>query len=392
MKLEGIKVLDLSMYLPGPHLTMMMADHGAEVIRIEAPDGEPTRALGASQNGMTVWFRNTHRNKQSVVLDLKQRAAVEAFMRLVDESDVVIEAFRPGVVDRLGIGARAVRARNPRVVYCSISAFGQTGPMARRPSHDLSIAAESGVVGLNRGNDGEPGILGLPAVDMAGSMMALSGILMALLRREKTGVGDTLDISMQDSLVSWMVNNISPVFAEGRELDTTTERTLGGTAFYRVYRCADGRSLTLGGSEMKFVGNLLTALGRPDLIDLAKLPPGRGQDPLRDYLTETFATRTLAEWERFLADIDLCWAPVKGVVEAMASEHLKAREMRLEFPDGQTHLGMPIKFADEPGRVVPKAPALGEHTRSALAAAGYRDDELDALVAAGAVRVSPASR
>ena len=141
MKLEGVKVLDLSMFLPGPHLTMMMADHGAEVIRIEPPAGEPTRALGSSQNGMTVWFRNTHRSKQSVVLDLKQPAAVAAFMRLAATADVVVEAFRPGVVDRLGIGPKAVRAVNPRVVYCSISAFGQTGPLAQRP-RTLSIAAD----------------------------------------------------------------------------------------------------------------------------------------------------------------------------------------------------------------------------------------------------------
>jgi crotonobetainyl-CoA:carnitine CoA-transferase CaiB-like acyl-CoA transferase len=359
MKLEGIKVLDLSMFLPGPHLTMMMADHGAEVIRIEPPAGEPTRSLGASQNGMTVWFRNTHRNKQSVVLDLKQPAAVEAFMRLAATADVVVEAFRPGVVDRLGIGPKAVRAVNPRVVYCSISAFGQTGPLAQRPAHDLSIAAESGIVSLNRGRDGEPGILGMPAVDMASSLMALSGILMALLRREKTGEGDTLDISMQDSIVSWTINNVSPVFAEGRELDTTTERTLGGTAFYNVYRCADGRSITLGGSELKFCENVLNALGRPDLLALCKLPPGRGQDPVREFLAATFLTRPLAEWERFFAEIDCCWAPVKGLAEAMRSEHLKARAMRVEFADGQTHLGIPLKFADEPGAIRPVAPALG---------------------------------
>jgi crotonobetainyl-CoA:carnitine CoA-transferase CaiB-like acyl-CoA transferase len=386
MKLEGIKVLDLSMYLPGPHLTMMMADHGADVIRVEAPGGEPTRALGASQNGMTVWFRNTHRNKRSVVLDLKQPAAVEAFLRLADEADVVIEAFRPGVVDRLGIGAKTVRERNPRAVYCSISAFGQTGPMAQRPAHDLSVAAESGITGLTRGHDGEPTIMGLAAVDMAASLMALSGILMALLRREKTGAGDTLDISMQDSVVSWMVNNISPVFAQGQELDTSTQRSLGGAAFYRVYRCADGRSLTLGGSELKFAESLLNALGRPDLIALAKLPPGRGQDPLRDFLAATFASRSLSEWEDFLATVDLCWAPVKSVVEAMASEHLLARQMRVEFADGQTHLGIPIKFAHEPGMIQPKAPTLGEHSRSALAAVGYSSEELDALARSGAIR------
>ncbi len=385
MKLEGIKVLDLSMYLPGPHLTMMMADHGAEVIRIEPPSGEPTRTLGASQNGMTVWFRNTHRNKQSVVLDLKQPAAVAAFLRLAAAADVVIEAFRPGVVDRLGVGPAAVRAVNPRVVYCSISAYGQTGPLASRAAHDLSIQAESGVVGLNRGSDGQPAILGMPAADMAGSLMALTGILMALLRREKTGLGDTLDISMQDSLVSWMVNNISPVFAEHRELDTTTERSLGGTAFYNLYRCADDRTLSLGGSEIKFAENLLTALARPDLIPLCKLPPGRGQDPVRKFLTETFAQRTLAEWQVFLADVDLCWAPVKGVVEAMQSEHLAAREMKIDFPDGQTHLGIPIKFALEPGAIHPIAPELGEHTRSALSAVGYSETELDQMAHTGAI-------
>jgi crotonobetainyl-CoA:carnitine CoA-transferase CaiB-like acyl-CoA transferase len=386
MKLEGIKVLDLSMFLPGPHLTMMMADHGAEVIRIEPPSGEPTRSIGASQNGMTVWFRNTHRNKQSVVLDLKQPAAVEAFMRLAAEADVVIEAFRPGVVDRLGVGAAAVRAVNPRVVYCSISAFGQTGPLSTRVAHDLSVQSESGVVSLNRGHDGQPAILGLPAADMAGSLMALSGILMALLRREKTGVGDTLDISMQDSLVSWMVNNISPVFAEGRELDTTTERSLGGSAFYNLYRCADGRSISLGGSEIKFAENLLNALGRPDLIALCKLPPGRGQDPVRAFLEDAFSKRPLAEWERFLADIDICWAPVKGVVEAMQSDHLKARGMKIDFADGQTHLGIPIKFADEPGAIRPVAPKLGEHTRSALVAVGYGDDELNDMASSGSIR------
>jgi crotonobetainyl-CoA:carnitine CoA-transferase CaiB-like acyl-CoA transferase len=306
-----------------------------------------------------------------VVLDLKQSAAVEAFMHLAADADVVIEAFRPGVVDRLGISAAAVRAIDRRVVYCSISAFGQTGPLAQRPAHDLSIAAESGVVSLNRGSDGAPGILGLPAVDMAGSLMALSGILMALLRREKTGVGDTLDISMQDSLVAWMVNNINPVLAEGRELDTTTERTLGGMAFYKLYRCKDGRTLSLGGSEMKFVENLLNILDRADLIALCMLPPGRGQDPVRAFLAETFATRTLAEWTEFLAGIDLCWAPVKGVAEAMRSEHLKARAMKIDFPDGQTHLGIPIKFTEEPGAIRPVAPTLGEHTRGALAAVGH---------------------
>jgi crotonobetainyl-CoA:carnitine CoA-transferase CaiB-like acyl-CoA transferase len=385
MKLEGVKVLDLSQFLPGPHLTMMMADHGASVIRIEPPSGEPTRSIGKYQGDTTVWFRNTHRNKQSVVLDLKKPEGVEAFMRLAADADVIVEAFRPGVVDRLGIGAKAVRDRFPRVVYCSIAAFGQTGPMASRVAHDLSIEAESGVVSLNHGADGAPTLPCVPAADMAGSLMAMSGILMALLRRVQTGRGDTIDISMQDSLVSWMVNIISPVFAEERELDPTTERSLGGNAFYNLYRCADGRWLTLGGSEIKFAVNLLTALGRADLIELCKLPPGRGQDPVRDFLSATFLSRDLAHWQDFLARLDVCWAPVKGVHEAMQSEHLAARGMKLDFTDGQTHLGIPIKFAEEPGAVRPVSPGLGEHTESALAAAGVEVTEIERLRAAGAL-------
>ncbi|MDQ6639500.1 MAG: CoA transferase [Pseudomonadota bacterium] len=385
MKLEGIKVLDLSQYLPGPHLTMMMADHGASVVRVEPPSGEPTRAIGKYQGDTTVWFRNTHRNKQSVVLDLKKAEGVEAFMRLAADADVIVEAFRPGVVDRLGVGAAAVRAINPRVVYCSISAFGQSGPMAARVAHDLSIEAECGVVSLNRGSDGALTLPCVPAADMAGSLMALSGILMALLRREKTGRGDTIDISMQDSLVSWMVNIISPVFAEGRELEPTSERSLGGNALYNLYATADGRALTLGGSEIKFAVNLLTALGRPDLIELCKLPPGRGQDPVRDFLAATFLSRDLAHWQDFLGGLDVCWAPVKGVHEAMQSEHLAARAMKLDFADGQTQLGIPIKFAEEPGAVRPVAPGLGEHSESALAAAGLGSAEIGRLRSAGAL-------
>lgn len=278
-----------------------------------------------------------------------------------------------------------MREVNPRIVYCSISAFGQTGPYSTRVAHDLSVEAESGLVGLNRGADGAPAIPCLPAADMAASLMAFSGILMALLRRATTGEGDYLDISMQDSLVSWTVNVVSPVFAEQRELDNTTERSLGGAAFYNLYRCADARVLSLGGSELKFAANLLGALGRPDLVDLCKLPPGRGQDPVRDFLRSTLASQPLAHWEALLSTLDVCWAPVRGLHEALQSEHLKAREMVVEFPDGQKHLGLPIKFAQEPGRLRPVAPALGEHTRGVLAEVGYRDNELDAMQARGSI-------
>lgn len=387
MKLEGLRVLDLSQFLPGPHFTMMMADHGAEVIRIESPAGEPTRTIGARQGNASVWFRNTHRGKKSVVLDMKRPEGVAAFLKLAESADVIVEAFRPGVVDRLGIGYDAVSAINPRIVYVSIAAFGQTGPMAKRPAHDVSIQAESGVVSLNCGPDGHPALPGMPAADMASSLMAMNGVLMALLRRERTGRGDYIDISMQDSLVSWLVNVVGPVFGEDRELVLSEERGFGGNAFYNIYRCADGRFLTLGGSEVKFAANLLTALGRPDLIDLCKLPPGPGQAPVRAFLRETIAGQPLAHWEAFLAPLDVCWAPVRTLKEALAGEQLRARDMRQDFEQqgfggGRvTHLGIPIRFRHEPGRIDPEIPQLGEHTREVLAAAGLGPE--DAAQASG---------
>ncbi len=385
MKLDGIKVLDLSQFLPGPHFTMMMADHGADVIRIESPEGEPTRSIGTRQDGESVWFRNTHRGKRSVVLNLKQPKAVAAFMQLAREADVIVEAFRPGVVDRLGIGYAQVKAVNPRIVYCSIAAFGQTGPYAKRPAHDVSIEAESGLLSLNLGADGQPVLPCLPAADLAGSLMAMNGVLMALLRRATTGEGDYIDISMQDSLVSWLVNVVGPVFSEARPLVPKDERSFGGNAFYNIYPCADGKSLTLGGAEIKFASNLLNALGRPDLIPLCKLPPGAGQLPVKTFLKQTFASQPLAHWERFLVPLDVCWAPVKDLYEALQSPQLAARDMLLEFKPGDnaarrsTALGIPIKFASEPGKASGALPALGEHTRQVLLESGYTDAQIAAL-------------
>ena len=387
MKLEGIRVLDLSNFLPGPHLTMMMADHGAEVIRIEPPGGEPNRDIGKKyKDGTSVYFSGTHRGKQSVMLDFKKPGAVDAFLRLAKQADVVLESFRPGVVDRLGIGYQAVRAVNPRIVYCSIAAYGQTGPFVKRVAHDMSVQAECGLLDLSRGSDGAPVIPCVPSADLAASLMALSGILMALLRRTSTGAGDYIDIGMHDSLTAWMANIVSPVFAENRELVPREERTFGGYAFYNVYRCADGKYLTMGGSEIKFASNVLTALGRPDLIDICKLPPGPTHDPVKKFLADTFASQPLAHWEAFLDKIDCCWAPVKRLREGLMSEQVAARKLKIDYPDGTSHLGIPIKFSDEPGRVNPQAPGLGEHTEGVLAAAGYGTAEIESLRSAGAIR------
>jgi crotonobetainyl-CoA:carnitine CoA-transferase CaiB-like acyl-CoA transferase len=385
MKLEGIRVLDLSLFLPGPHLSMMLADHGAEVIKVEPPQGEPVREVGLKQNGHSVWFRNTHRGKRCIVLNLKVPAAREVLLQLVKTADVFLEAFRPGVAERLGIGPEVLCALNPRLVYCRISAFGQTGPLAQRPAHDLAVQAEAGLVSVNLGPDHQPAMPGVPASDMAASLMALSGILMALLRRQTTGQGDVLDIAMYDSLLAWTPNVMGPPFAQGRAPVPKDERSWGGSSFYGLYACADGRHLALGGGEHKFVEALLLKLERPDLIPIALQPPGPGHEPVRAFLREAFARRTLAEWTPILDELAIAWAPVRTLHEAVTSEQARARGMVVEDPPGQPHLGLPIKFQREPGRLDPSLDALGASTDAVLGELGCSEVEIAALRAKGAV-------
>lgn len=367
MKLEGLRVIDLSLFLPGPYLTQVMADHGAEVIKVEPPgEGEPNRHIGATEDGVSVFFRNTHRGKRSVTVNLKDAAQREALLALTATADVFVEAFRPGVVDRLGVGYAQVAARNPRIVYCSIAAFGQHGPYRDMPAHDLVTEAMAGVVSLNLGEDGQPTIPHVPAADMAASMFALSGILMALLRRERTGAGDYLDISMHDSILAWTPNVTGQVFAHKRPPVVKHERSLGGSAFYRIYRTRDDRHVVLGGQEPKFIRNLLTELGRPGFIELCERGPGPHQAPVVEFLHGVFATRTQAEWVEWFRGRDVCFAPVKDLREAFDDSHANARGMRLVDAAGREHIGTPLKFRNEPGQIDLTVPRQGEHTEQYL--------------------------
>ena len=365
MKLEGIKVLDLSQFLPGPHLTMTMADHGASVIMVEPKNGvgEPVRAMGArTPDGTTVWFRNIARGKQSVALDLKDAGDKATFLALAADADVIVEAFRPGVVKRLGIDYDVVSARNPRIVYCSISAFGQQGPLRDKPSHDLGVQALAGTLDLSRGfSDDKPNMPNLVAADLASSLTALSAILMALLAREKTGKGDYIDIAMYDSLLAWTPNITGTVFAENRAPVPHAMRNYGGQAMNRIYETKDGQYIVLAGSEAKFCENLLRALGRLDFLELAKGEPGPSQAPLIAYFAETFRQKTRAEWESLLSAIDLCWAVVRNLKDAFEDPHTLARGMLLRDSAGNSHIGPAIKFHNEPARPDLRLPGYDEN-------------------------------
>jgi crotonobetainyl-CoA:carnitine CoA-transferase CaiB-like acyl-CoA transferase len=372
MKLDGIRVLDLSLFLPGPYLTTVMADHGAEVIKLEPPSGEPVRNIGQRAGGHSVWFRNTHRGKKSIVLDLKTAEGLAAFHDIAATCDVLVEAFRPGVAERLGIGAATMTARNPRLVYCSISAFGQDGPLRDRPAHDLAVEALCGTLSANLGQDGKPANPAIPVADATASLLALSAILMALLRRERTGRGDAIDMAMFDATLSWLPNATGTVFGEDRAPVVKQERQWGGGALYGIYATADDKWIVLGGSEHKFADNLLRALDRPDLVAAAAGPPGPAHAPVQAFLRETFATRSRDEWEAWFAGRDICFAPLLDIKEAFAQPHSAARRMLHRDAEGNLHIGLPIKFRDEPGALNPRLPSLGEHTATVLAEARER--------------------
>jgi crotonobetainyl-CoA:carnitine CoA-transferase CaiB-like acyl-CoA transferase len=387
VKLEGIKVVDLSLFLPGPAMNQMMADHGAEVIKVEpVPAGEPNREIGLERGGVSVYFANTHRGKKSLTLNLKTADGVEALLRLAETADVFVEAFRPGVVDRLGVGYRAVAARNPRIVYASISAYGQDGPYVHKPAHDLAVEAMSGVLSVNLGWYDRPWNPALSAADMLAANIALSAVLMALLRRERTGRGDHVDVAMMDSMIASMPNNYGPPLAEKRQPVAKHERAWGGNAMFRVYETGDGRFIALGGAEIKFATNLLNALGRPDLIPLCRRPPGPDQAPVCVFLTETFKTRTQAEWIVWMADKDVAFAPVKTLREGLDDPQVRHREMVVEDARGWEHIGTPIKFRDEPGHLDLRLPTLGEHSKDILSGLGYTEAELAAMKAGGVYR------
>jgi crotonobetainyl-CoA:carnitine CoA-transferase CaiB-like acyl-CoA transferase len=387
MKLEGLRVVDLSLYLPGPLMTQFMADHGAEVIKVESiHEGEPNREKGAKRDGVSVYFANTHRGKKSLALNLKDPAGVEVLMRLAEKSDVLVESFRPGVVDRLGVGYAQVAKRAPKIVYASIAAFGQSGPYRDLAAHDLATEAMAGVLSLNRGGDGRPAIPALPNADMLASMMTLSGVLMALYRRKETGKGDYLDMAMADCLLACLPNNMGTAMTERRQPDLKEERALGGNALYGIYETKDRDFVVLAGQEAKFARNLLEPLGRPDLVELCELPPGRGQDPVREFLASTFRAKTKAEWIEWFRGRDVAFAPMRTLPEALEDPHFKARGMVLKDARGWDHLGVPIRFRDEPARPDFEPPAHGQHTSGILRSLGYAGGEIAQLKAKGVVK------
>ena len=382
--LEDVRILDLTRLLPGGVATALLADLGASVVKIEQPGlGDYMRwsepLLGPESAASWV----TDRNKRSVALDLKQPGGVAALKRLAERADALIESFRPGVVDRLGVGYDDLRAVNPRLVYCSLTGYGQDGPLAAVAGHDLNYIGRAGVLGITGEPDGPPTIPGVQVADIgAGAMLSALGVVAAIVRARASGAGDHVDVSMTDGAFAILSVHLGAYFATGEPPERGRMPLSGRDPCYNVYRCADGRYVTVGALEPKFWEALCTAVERPELV------PTQFEPEALATWRELFATRPRDEWLRVLEPFDACVGPVNDLAEACADPQLRHRGMvvELEHPVlGPTpQVGTPIKLRNAPAGVRTPAPRLGEHTRSELAAAGLSAAEIDALVASGA--------
>jgi alpha-methylacyl-CoA racemase len=389
---EGLKVLDLSRLLPGGFCSLLLADFGADVIKVEDTDmGDyirwaPPAFEGAQETAKSALFLSLNRGKRSVRIDLKSEAGRDVLLRLVRDADVLLESFRPGVLDRLGVGYERLRQENPRLVYCAITGYGLTGPNVHRSGHDMNYLGLNGVLAIGGEADGPPAQAGAQIADLGGgALMGAFGILAALRERDRSGEGQLVDVSMFDGALSWLAMVAARVFAAGEQPRRGAEMLSGSLLCYRPYRCADGW-VTLGALEPKFFAAWADGVDRPDLIEKQFDPPGSAAHAEVEAI---FLTRTREEWAAFADVHDCCLEPVLEVEEALESELVRAREMVIEFEQpgaGKVKgLGMPVKLSRTPGQVRCGGPALGEHTEQVLGEAGFSEEEIGRLLAAGAV-------
>ncbi len=393
LPLEGIRVLDLSRLLPGGFCSLLLADFGADVVKVEDTGmgdyirWSPPHYDGAHESARSALFLALNRNKRSIRLDLKHERGREALLRLVREADVVLESFRPGVLDRLGVGYERLREENPGLVYCAISGYGQDGPKRGASGHDMNYLGLIGLLGLTGERGGEPVQAAGQIADVGGgALMAAFGIMAALREREGSGLGQLVDVSMTDGALSWLAMVAAGYLAEATVPRRGDLPLAGSLICYRPYECSDGW-VTLGALEPKFWQAFCRGVEREDLLASQFERPGSNA---HGQVVEIFKGRTRAEWEAFAQAHDCCLEPVLELDEALRSELVSEREMIVEIDQPGVErpvrqLGVPVKLGRTPGdhgRL--PGPALGEHTEGVLLAAGYTEAEVAELLAIGA--------
>ena len=382
MPLSGIRVLDLTRLLPGAFCTMLLADMGADVIKVEEPSGgDYMRWTPPLVNGRSALFNALNRNKRSLTLNLKSDAGRDLLLRSVDRADVLVEGNRPGVMDRLGLGWPVIHARNPALVMCSITGYGQDGPMASRAGHDINYAATAGVLGLNGAQGGPPVPLAVQVGDIGGGgLQPAVAILGALVGVQRGDQGRWLDVSMTDGAVSWLSLALVQQGA-GEEVSRGDQRLTGRYACYRVYECKGGGYYSVGALEPKFWTALCNEVGLPDLIEIQF---ATGDEGARAHLSmeAVFLTETRSEWERRLGGLEVCCEPVLELGEVRSHPQIAARGLVVDGSGGvEVRPAVPMR-ADWRRR---DPPGLGEHTAEILADLGVDAAQLASLEKEGVV-------
>ncbi|NCU17853.1 CaiB/BaiF CoA transferase family protein [Pallidibacillus pasinlerensis] len=361
MPLHSIRVLDLSRLLPGPFCTMILADFGAEVIKIEEPKlGDYARFYEPKVDEYGAMFHSLNRNKKSVTLNLKDEEGKQKFLQLVKDADVLVESFRPGVMERLGLNYEILKELNPRLIYCAITGYGQTGPYAKLPGHDINFISYTGLLHLMGERDGKPLVPAVQVGDIGGGAYpAVVGILLALQEREKSGEGQFVDISMLDGVLSWLQATLPNYLMSGEEVQRGEQMLSGSLACYEVYQTKDRRWLSVGALEPKFWQTFCETIGKLDFIEKLNAPIDE-QYRMKHEIQSIIFTKNLDEWMELFKNVEACVSPVLDFSEVVEHPQVQAREMILE-KHNQKYIGIPIKLSRTPGAIKTKAPNLGEH-------------------------------
>ena len=388
--LTGMKILDLSRLLPGPYCSLMLGDLGADVLKIEDPKlGDYMRWWGPRVKKQSAFFLMVNRNKKSMKLNLKTDWGRDIFFRLVRQHDVLLEGFRPGVMERLGLGYEALKEENPGLIYCAITGYGHTGPYRDRAGHDLNYLSLAGVLGTIGPKGGPPVIPGVQIADIGGgAMFAALGILAAYIARQETGKGQFIDVSMLDGSFAWLTVPLGKTLADGEDPKPGDSFLTGRYACYRIYETKDGRHMGLGALEPQFWEAFCKLVNREDLVGY-QFAEGEKQTHLISEVSGIFKEKTRQEWIGFLKDTDCCCEPVNSVSEALMDSQLLAREMILEADhptEGRLkQIGIPVKFSETPGSLRLAPPNHGEHTQEILKGLGYEDGEISDMEKEGVI-------
>ena len=397
LALEGIKILDLSTVIPGTFCTMLLGDLGAEVLKVESPGVELGRSPEGEENRKEAVYFAPNRNKRSIVLNLKSEAGRQVFYRLAQQADVIVEGFRPGVVKRLGVDYDTINKMNPKIIYCSLSGYGQDGPYHTFPGHDINYISIAGVLGLIGPREGPPVIPLNLVADFAGaSLYGTIGILTALVARNKTNKGQYLDIAFMDGAISLMTWFACSYFFSGSMLKRGETFLHGAYPYYGIYETKDGKYITIGCIELHFWENLCRLLGREDYMPYHFAPEHRlykledkKWEEIHSYLKQTFLTKTRDEWFELLIKNDIPAGKVYTMDEVFTDPQVLHRQMVLEVEHPTLgkikQVGIAPKLSDTPGKVRSLAPLFGEHTDEVLQKLGYSQKEIENLRQEGAV-------